>query len=162
MLTHKIKLNVNGAMYDVEVESRELLSDVLRERLFLTGTKVSCGAGDCGSCTVLMDGLPVTSCLTLAVEAEGKEIVTIEEAAPEMGQLHPIQEKFSECGAVQCGFCTPGMIISAKALLDRNPSPSEEEIKEAIGGNICRCTGYAKIIEAIAAAAAVMGRTKGV
>ena len=152
MLTHKIRLRVNGTRYEVEVESREFLSEVLRDRLFLTGTKESCGLGDCGSCTVIMDGIPVTSCLILAVEAEGKEIVTIEGIAPEVGELHPIQSKFSECGAVQSGFCTPGMIISAKALLDRNPSPSQEEIKDAISGNICRCTGYTKIIKAISAA----------
>ena len=152
MLTHKISLRVNGTCYEVEVESREFLSEVLRDRLFLTGTKESCGLGDCGSCTVIMDGIPVTSCLTLAVEAEGKEILTIEGMAPEVGELHSIQRKFSECGAVQCGFCTPGMIISAMALLDRNPSPSEEEIKDAISGNICRCTGYTKVIKAIASA----------
>ncbi len=152
MLTHKIQLKVNGSTYDVEVESKAFLSEILRGKLFLKGTKESCGLGDCGSCTVIMDGLPVTSCLTLAVEAESKEIVTIEGIASEAGELHPIQKKFSECGAVQCGFCTPGMIISAKGLLDRNPFPSEEEIKDAISGNICRCTGYSKIIEAISAA----------
>ena len=158
MLTHRIQLIVNDDRYEVEVESREFLSDVLRDRLFLTGTKESCGIGDCGSCTVLMDGEAVASCLTLAVEAHGKEIVTIEGIALGQGELHPLQEKFSESGAIQCGFCTPGMIISAKALLDRNPAPSQGEIKDAISGNLCRCTGYTKIIEAISAASDDQGQ----
>jgi carbon-monoxide dehydrogenase small subunit len=152
MRTQRIHLKVNGSLYEIDVEAREFLAQVLREKLFLTGTKISCDLGDCGACTVIMDGLPVASCLILAVEADGKDIVTIEGVAPETGELHPLQEKFREMGAVQCGFCTPGMIMSAKGLLDRNPSPSEYEIKEAIGGNLCRCTGYVKIIEAISAA----------
>lgn len=158
MRTHRIQLKVNGIDYEVEVESREFLSEVIRDKLFLTGTKESCGTGDCGSCTVIMDGVTVTSCLTLAAEADGKEITTIEGMAFENGELHPIQKAFSECGAVQCGFCTPGMILSAKALLDRNQFPAEEEIKEAISGNICRCTGYTKIIEAISSASDEMIR----
>jgi carbon-monoxide dehydrogenase small subunit len=153
MLKHNIKLRVNGTEYAVEVESKEFLVDVLREKLFLTGTKESCGVGDCGSCTVIMNGRAVASCLTLAVEAQGKEILTVEGLAPEVDGLHVIQKNFSESGAIQCGFCTPGMVMSAKALLDRNASPSEEDIKEAISGNICRCTGYLKIIQAISAAA---------
>jgi len=153
MLTHCIHLIVNETKYEVEVESKEFLSDVLRDKLHLTGTKESCGMGDCGACTVIMDGVTVTSCLILAVEADGKEIVTVEGIAPGNGELHSIQKKFSEFGAIQCGFCTPGMIMSAKALLDRNQTPSEAEIKDAIGGNLCRCTGYIKIIRAIAGAA---------
>jgi carbon-monoxide dehydrogenase small subunit len=161
MLTHHIHLIVNETRYEVEVESNEFLSDVLRDKLHLTGTKESCGMGDCGTCTVIMEGVTVTSCLTLAVEADGKEIVTIEGVAPGNGELHPIQKKFSETGAIQCGFCTPGMIMSAKALLDRNPAPSEEDIKDAIGGNLCRCTGYIKIIEAIAGAANDLTQREG-
>ncbi len=161
MLTHRIHLIVNETGYEVEVESNEFLSDVLRDKLHLTGTKESCGMGDCGACTVIMEGVTVTSCLTLAVEADGKEIVTIEGVAPGNGDLHPIQKKFSETGAIQCGFCTPGMIMSAKALLDRNPAPSEEDIKDAIGGNLCRCTGYIKIIEAIAGAAGDLTQREG-
>ncbi len=161
MLTHRIHLIVNETRYEVEVESNEFLSDVLRDKLHLTGTKESCGMGDCGACTVIMEGVTVTSCLTLAVEADGKEIVTIEGVAPGNGDLHPIQKKFSETGAIQCGFCTPGMIMSAKALLDRNPAPSEEDIKDAIGGNLCRCTGYIKIIEAIAGAAGDLKQREG-
>lgn len=153
MLKHRIQMVINGSTHEVEVQSGEFLSDVLRDRFYLTGTKESCGIGDCGSCTVIMDGVTVASCLTLAVEADGTEIVTIEGIAPGDGVLHTIQKKFSEYGAVQCGFCTPGMIISAKALLDRNPAPSEKEIKDAISGNLCRCTGYIKIIEAIYEAA---------
>jgi carbon-monoxide dehydrogenase small subunit len=156
MLIHRIRMNINGSIHEVEVQSGEFLSEVLRDKLYLTGTKESCGIGDCGSCTVIMNGVTVASCLTLAVEADGTEIVTIEGIAPGEGELHPIQSKFSDSGAIQCGFCTPGMIVSAKALLDRNPTPSEEEIKDAISGNLCRCTGYIKIIEAISQAANVL------
>jgi len=147
-LKHAIELKVNGETYSLEIEPRRTLLEVLRENLGLTGTKEGCGKGDCGHCTVLVDGNPVYSCLTLAVEMEKKDIVTIEGLA-EGEKLHPIQQAFVDYGAIQCGFCTPGMILSAKALLNENPTPTEDEIKEAISGNFCRCTGYIKIIEAI-------------
>ena len=151
-MKHNVSFTVNGDSCEVLVEPRESLLDVLRNKLNLTGTKKGCDTGDCGACTVIMDGRPVNSCLVLAVEAEGKEILTIEGLA--IGtELHPVQEAFIKYGAVQCGYCTPGMILSAKALLDENPSPTEEEIKRAISGNLCRCTGYVKIIDAIEAAA---------
>ena len=150
-MTSLIKIVVNGENYELWVRPNELLLDLLRDRLDLTGTKEGCGAGDCGACTILVDGKPINSCLTLAIEVNGKNILTIEGVA-RAGKLHPIQEAFIDEGAVQCGFCTPGMILSAKALLDENPHPSEEEIKRAIAGNFCRCTGYKKIIQAIQAA----------
>ena len=149
-MTKQIRLLVNGARHQIEVEPRETLLEVLRERLSLTGTKEGCGTGDCGACTVLLDGKPVTSCLVLAVSVEEKEIVTIEGLSGN-GDLHPIQQAFVDHGAIQCGFCTPGMVLSAKALLDKNPRPSKREVREAIAGNLCRCTGYEKIIEAILA-----------
>lgn len=147
-----ISLSVNGEEHQVVVEPRTTLLEVLRDALGLTGAKEGCSLGNCGACTVLLDGKPVLSCLLLAVEAQGKEIVTIEGLA-EGGRLHPIQEAFVEHGAVQCGFCIPGMILSAKALLDENPDPTEEEVKEAISGNLCRCTGYSSAVKAILAAA---------
>ena len=147
-----IKLKVNGEIYEVAVDTHRTLLEVLRENLELTGTKEACDLGECGSCTVLIDGKPVLSCLYLAIEAQGKDIVTIEGLAQE-GKLSPLQHSFVDHGAIQCGFCSPGMIMSAKALLNRNPSPTEDEIKEAISGNLCRCTGYVKIIEAIKNAA---------
>lgn len=147
-LKHTANLIINGEPHEVVVESRETLLDVMREKLLLTGTKKGCDEGDCGACTVLMDGRPVNSCLVLAVEADGKEILTIEGLA-HGSELHPLQEAFVKSGSVQCGYCTPGMIMSAKALLDENPDPTEEEIKQAIAGNLCRCTGYVKIIDAI-------------
>lgn len=147
-----LSLKVNGERYEVAVDSHRTLLEVLRTELGLTGAKEGCGVGECGSCTVLMDGRPVLSCLILAMDARDKEILTIEGLSAD-GQLHPLQKAMVEYGAVQCGFCTPGMILSAKALLDKNPRPSEEEIKVAIGGNLCRCTGYNKIVEAIMAAA---------
>lgn len=143
-----IKLKVNGDFYEVAVEPWRTLLEVLRETIGLTGTKKGCDEGDCGACTVLMDGKAVNSCLILAIEAQGKDITTIEGLA-EGDKLHPIQEAFVKYGALQCGFCTPGTILSAKALLDRNPKPTADEIKFAIAGNLCRCTGYVKIIEAI-------------
>lgn len=146
-----IELMVNGETYEVAVEPQRTLLEVLRDNLGLTGAKKGCNTGDCGACTVIMDGKPVVSCLILAVEAQGKDILTIEGLAKD-GQLHPLQEAFIELGAIQCGFCTPGMILSAKALLDENPKPTEEEVKKGIAGNLCRCTGYTKIIEAILAA----------
>jgi len=150
---------VNGDQYSVQVDIRRTLLEVLRETLGLTGTKEMCNKGDCGGCTVIMDGKPVLSCLTLAVEAQGKQIVTIEGLADGF-KLHPIQQAFVDKGAIQCGYCTPGFIMSAKALLDKNPRPTEEQIKEGIANNICRCTGYVQIVEAIQAAAKVMGGTK--
>ncbi len=147
-----IQLRVNGDEHDVVVKPNQTLLEVLRENLELTGTKEGCGEGACGTCTVLLNGKPVRSCLTLAIEAQGKEIVTIEGLVSD-GELHPVQKAFIEHGAIQCGFCTPGMILTAKALLDENPKPTEEEARRAISGIVCRCTGYAKIVEAIMAAA---------
>jgi carbon-monoxide dehydrogenase small subunit len=146
---------VNGRKYEVIIEPHMLLIDVLRDSLGLTGTKYACGAGDCGACTVLLEGRPVLSCLTLAVTAKGKSILTIEGLA-EGDRLHPIQQAFVDQGAVQCGFCTPGMVLTAKALLDEIPEPTRDEIKTFIGGNLCRCTGYVKIVDAVEAAAAAM------
>ena len=146
-----IELKVNGEIYEVAIDSNRTLLEVLRENLGLTGTKEACDMGDCGSCTVLIDGKPVLSCLTLAMDVQGKDILTIEGLARE-GELDPVQKAFVEHGAIQCGFCTPGMIMSARALLDKNPKPTQEEIKKVISGNLCRCTGYTKIIEAILAA----------
>ena len=151
-----ITLNVNGEPYEALVKPNSTLLDVLRDQLELTGAKRGCDAGDCGSCTVIMNGRPVNACLVLALKADGAEITTIEGLA-EGTELHPIQEAFVECGAIQCGFCTPGMVLSAKALLDRNPRPTEDEIKTGISGNLCRCTGYIKIVEAIQAASQKMG-----
>jgi aerobic carbon-monoxide dehydrogenase small subunit len=149
MAQKKIKLNVNGRGVAVMVKPTETLVDVLRDKLDLTGTKKACGLGDCGACTVLLDGKAVNSCLILAMDAQGHEITTIEGLEKKDGTLHPLQEAFLENGAVQCGFCTPGMVLSAKALLDENPSPTEEEVRRALAGNLCRCTGYAKIVQAV-------------
>jgi aerobic carbon-monoxide dehydrogenase small subunit len=151
-----IFLTVNGEPVEAAVEPNTTLLQFLREDLGLTGTKHGCGLGDCGACTVLMDGKAVNSCLVLAVQANGREILTIEGVA-ENGKLHPLQEAFVEKGAIQCGFCTPGMILSAKAFLDDNPKPSDEEIRTALSGNLCRCTGYQKIVEAVQAAAETIG-----
>lgn len=148
MSKHKISLTVNGQHYKLEVEANQTLLRLLREDLNLTGTKCACERGDCGTCTVLLDGVPVKSCLVLAVEADGREVTTIEGLAKD-GQLTPIQQAFIKHGAMQCGFCTPAFILAAHALLKRNPKPTEEEIKEAIGGILCRCTGYRQIIDAI-------------
>lgn len=156
MVKQLIELNINGRIYEVPVDPRDLLVDVIRKKVGLTGTKKGCGQGDCGACTVLIDGKPVLSCITLAIACQGKKITTIEGLVAEDGSLHPIQQSFVDHGAVQCGFCTPGMILTTKALLDRNPRPSKEEIKRGIAGNICRCTGYKKIVEAIGAAAETM------
>jgi carbon-monoxide dehydrogenase small subunit len=152
-----IHMVVNGQDREIEVRPNELLVDVLRERLGLTGTKIGCEAGDCGACTVLIDGKPTLSCLTLAIECEGKEIMTIEGVGDAVkGELHPLQKAFVKHYGVQCGFCTPAMILTAKAFLDKNPNPKEEEIREAINGVICRCTGYMQIVESILAAAEEM------
>lgn len=143
-----ISLIVNDKTYEVAVNPNQTLVDLLRYQLKLTGTKKGCEVGDCGSCAVIMDGKPVNSCLVLAVQANGKTIVTIEGLETAEG-LHPIQESFVEKGAIQCGFCSPGMILTAKSLLDKNPNPDERDIRMAISGNLCRCTGYQKIVEAI-------------
>jgi carbon-monoxide dehydrogenase small subunit len=148
-----LTVTVNGEKMSVEVNPELRLVDFLRDELQLTGTKIGCGKGECGACTVIMNGKAVTSCLVPVMRAEGAVIQTIEGVA-QKGKLHPLQEEFINKGAIQCGFCTPGMIMSAKALLDHNNNPTREEIKEALGGNICRCTGYAKIEEAVLAAAA--------
>jgi carbon-monoxide dehydrogenase small subunit len=147
-----IRLKVNGEVHEIAVDPWRTLLEVLREDLGLTGTKESCDLGTCGACTVLINGEPMLSCLLLAWGLEDQEILTIEGMATG-GRLHPLQESFINHGAFQCGFCTPGMILTAKALLEENPHPSEEEVREAISGNICRCTGYTKIIDAISATA---------
>lgn len=143
-----VNMTVNNEKYEVAVEPNRVLVDVLRDQLGLTGTKVGCAAGDCGSCTVIMDGKAVNSCLVLAVQANGSNILTIEGMETDQG-LHPLQQAFVDKGAIQCGFCTPGLILSSKALLDQNPNPDRSEIRMAISGNLCRCTGYQKIVEAI-------------
>jgi carbon-monoxide dehydrogenase small subunit len=152
MTFHQINLTVNGENEQVVVPSNMTLMRMLRESLALTGTKNGCSAGECGACTVLMNGEPVNSCMVLAVECDGAEILTVEGLAGD-GQLDPIQEAMIEAGGVQCGFCTPGILISSRALLDRNPTPSEDEIREALVGNLCRCTGYVRIVESVKAAA---------
>jgi carbon-monoxide dehydrogenase small subunit len=143
-----ITLHVNGESYELAVEPQATLLDVLREHLGMTGTKEACGTGECGSCTVLLDGKPILSCLTLALDCQGREIITIEGLA-KGEELSPVQQAFQDCGAIQCGFCTPGMVLSTTALLDNNPHPTEAEIRKALEGNLCRCTGYNKIIEAV-------------
>jgi aerobic carbon-monoxide dehydrogenase small subunit len=152
MTKKMLHVTVNGVSREVAVEPNRTLVEFLREDLNLTGTKQGCGEGDCGACTVLLDGDIVNACLVLALQTAGREVMTIEGLA-EGTELHPIQQSFIEQGAIQCGYCSPGMILSAKALLDRNPAPSEEEIRTQISGNLCRCTGYQKIVEAIADAA---------
>lgn len=159
-MKHEIKFSLNDEIVILEVEPDELLVDVLRERLGLTGTKVGCRKGDCGACTVIIDGKPVNSCLKLAVQINGCSVTTIE-GLSKGDQLHPIQQAFVEAGAIQCGFCTPGMVLSAKALLDSVANPTEEEIKESISGNLCRCTGYVKIVEAVKKAAGKMEQKGG-
>lgn len=144
----QLTIKVNGKLHNLMVETNKTLLELLREDLGLTGAKQACDTGGCGACTVLVEGRPVYSCLILALGCQGKDILTIEGLATD-DKLHPLQEAFINHGAVQCGFCSSGMILSAKALLDENPKPSEKEVREAIAGNICRCTGYAKIVEAI-------------
>lgn len=143
---------LNGEPMEVEIEPHLTLLQVLRENLELTGTKEGCGMGECGACTVLLDGKTINSCIFPAMEAEGRNITTIEGLIDSQGNLHPVQKSFIEYGAIQCGFCTPGMVLSAKAILDENPKPTEEEIRNGIAGNLCRCTGYLQIIQAIKAA----------
>lgn len=147
----KVKLNINEIIFDVDVELQWTLLYVLRERLGLTGTKQACGNGECGNCTILIDGKPMLSCLTLAAESEGKKIITIEGLARK-GKLHPIQQAFLDQHAIACGHCTPAMILCAYALLNANHSPTEDEVRRAISGVLCRCTGYVKVVKAIMAA----------
>jgi carbon-monoxide dehydrogenase small subunit len=147
-----VRLKVNGETYELVIAPYRTLVDVLREEIRLTGSKKGCDVGDCGACTVLMDGKPVNSCLVLAATAQDKEIVTIEGLA-QNGKLHPLQEAFIKEGAVQCGYCTPGVLMSLKALVDSNPAPTPEDVKIAMAGNLCRCTGYSKIFKAVEAAA---------
>lgn len=147
-----IRLRVNGRSYEVQTEPQRTLLEVVREDLRLTGTKEGCGTGECGACSMIVDGRLITSCLMLAPEADGADIITIEGLAQD-GRLHPLQQAFIDHGAVQCGFCIPAMILAGKALLDANPHPTEAEIRRAIAGTLCRCTGYARIVEAITAVA---------
>jgi aerobic carbon-monoxide dehydrogenase small subunit len=147
-----VSVTVNGAVHERDVEARRLLVHFIRDDLGLTGTHIGCDTGNCGACTVILDGAAVKSCMLLAIQADGAAIETVESLAPE-GELHPLQQAFSEHHALQCGYCTPGMLMSAKHLLDHNAEPTENEIRRAIQGNICRCTGYVNIVEAIAAAA---------
>ena len=154
-MTHTIRMRVNGKDYTADVPSQRLLIDCLRYDLGLTGTKEGCSVGVCGACTVIMDGVLVSSCLTLAVLADGKEITTVEGLAQD-GKLHPVQQAFIDYGGFQCGICTPGMVVAAKALLDQNQNPSDDDIKDWMMGNLCRCTGYYKIIESIRGAATRM------
>ena len=153
----EIVLNVNKINYKVAVEPQRTLVEVLRDTLGLTGTKKSCNEGECGACTVLMDGKPAASCLVLALDAQGKEITTIE-GLSEGEKLHPLQEAFVKHAAIQCGFCTPGMVLSAKALLDENPNPTAAEVRKGISGNLCRCTGYQQIVDAILAASQAIAK----
>jgi len=154
MAFHKINITINGGLEQVHVPSNMTLMQMLRESVALTGTKNGCSAGECGACTVLLNGEPVNSCMVLAVECDGAQIVTVEGLAGEK-HLDPIQEAIIDAGGVQCGFCTPGILISSRALLNRNSNPSEEEIREALVGNLCRCTGYMRIVEAVRKAAAL-------
>jgi len=154
-----ISLTVNGQEHRLDVGNNETLVEVLRERLGLTGTKVGCNRGECGACTVLVEGEPIVSCMTLAIEHEGKSILTIEGLEdPRTRELDPVQQAFVDNFGIQCGFCSPGMVMSAKALLEKNPRPSQQEIREGIQGNLCRCTGYQQIVESIQAASQKIGR----
>jgi carbon-monoxide dehydrogenase small subunit len=155
MSRHHISVTVNGNRHEADVESRLLLVDFIRDTLGLTGTHVGCDTSDCGACTVILDGKAVKSCTVLAVQADGKALLTVEGLAKD-GRLHPLQEGFLEKHGLQCGFCTPGMLMASYWLLQRKPNPTEEEIREAISGNLCRCTGYVKIVEAVQHAAKKM------
>ena len=155
-MKQQIKLTVNGDEYSLAVEPWRTLNEVLREDLNLTGTKLGCGTGDCGACTVMVEGKTVSSCLTLAVSVNGKSVRTVEGLAPSGEELHPIQDAFVKTGAIQCGFCTSGMEMAALNLLSRNPSPSETEIRAGLAGHLCRCTGYNQIVEAVSVAAETM------
>ncbi|RME73146.1 MAG: (2Fe-2S)-binding protein [Chloroflexi bacterium] len=159
MALHRITVTINGEVELVDVPSHMTLLQMLREKLALTGTKNGCAAGECGACTVMLNGEPVNSCLVLAAECDGAEITTVE-GLKKNGQLDPVQQGIMEAGGVQCGFCTPGVLISARALLDRNPTPSEADIKAALVGNLCRCTGYFRIIEGVKRAAKIQEAAK--
>lgn len=148
-----IEFTLNGNAVSAEAESHKMLLEVLRDTFEMTGTKEGCGQGECGACTVLIDGISINSCLYPVFEVEGKSVTTVEGLIGEGGKLHPIQEAFVQKGGIQCGFCSPGMILSAKALLDENPAPNEDDIKKGISGNLCRCTGYVQIIDSIKDAA---------
>jgi len=150
MSRHHITLTVNGDPYELDIDPRRTLLDVLRDELELRGTHLGCDSGDCGACTVLLDGEPVPSCLVLAVDADGRAVVTVEGLLKD-GEPHPVQKAIVAHGGIQCGYCTPGIVVSSVALLNRNPHPTEEEVREAIAGNLCRCTGYQKIVEAVMA-----------
>ena len=154
-----VNLNVNGLQYELAVEPNDILADVLREQLHLTGVKKGCDDGDCGACSVLCDGKVIPSCTTLACEVEGRKIITIE-GVRQGAELHPVQQAFIDCFAIQCGFCTPGMVLASIALLEENPDPTEEEIRDYLRGTICRCTGYTKIIDAINQAKEVLKQQK--
>jgi len=156
MARQTIRIKVNGEPYELAVEPHWTLLETVREQLALTGSKEGCGTGDCGACSMIVDGKLITSCLMLAPEADGSEVLTIEGLARN-GELHPVQQSFIEAGGVQCGFCTPGMIMATKALLDRNSRPTLEDVRLGLAGNLCRCTGYAKIYEAVLAAAERIG-----
>lgn len=150
-----ISVTVNGDSHELAVHPHERLLDLLRDHLDLTGTKEGCGEGECGACTVIMDGAPVNACLILAAQADGADILTVEGLAKD-GTLSVLQQKFVDLGAVQCGFCSPGMVVTAKALLDENPDPSESDVRDALSGNLCRCTGYEKIVDAVLEAARII------
>jgi carbon-monoxide dehydrogenase small subunit len=152
-------LDVNGRRHELAIEPATTLLEALRDHLGLTGTKRGCDLGDCGACTVLIDGAPRLSCLTLALAVQGRAITTVE-GLEDRGRMHALQDAFDRHGAIQCGFCTPGMLLSVKALLDRNPTPSESEIREGIAGNLCRCTGYQKIVDAVSDAAAELASAR--
>ncbi len=156
-----VNFTINDLPYEVIIEPHMLLVDVLREKLELTGTKRVCGGGDCGACTVLIDGKPIESCLTLAIAVKDKPIQTIEGLADEDGSLHPLQQAFMEHGGAQCGYCTPGMLMTAKYYLQQNPNPTRAELSEALAGNLCRCTGYVKILDSVMAAAEAIRAGEG-
>jgi carbon-monoxide dehydrogenase small subunit len=157
----RITLRINGALYTREVEPRLLLSDFIRHEAGLTGTHVGCEHGVCGACTILLDGEPVRSCLLFAVQAQGHDITTVEGLAPSEEQLHPVQEAFWEAHGLQCGFCTPGFLMTTVAFLKENPNPTEEQIRQALSGNLCRCTGYQNIVEAVKLAAQKLTTASG-
>lgn len=157
----QVLLNINGNKYKIKVSSTETLADVIREKLGLTGTKIMCDNGECGACTVLVDNIPMLSCTMLAIECEGLNITTIEGlAASATGSLHPVQQTFVERSGMQCGICSPGMILASKALLDENPNPNEDEVREALSGNLCRCGNYKRITECVLAAAEIINEGK--
>jgi carbon-monoxide dehydrogenase small subunit len=155
MSTHRIECPINGEPQSVEVPARRMLSDLLRDDLYMTGTKRGCETGTCGACTVLVDGEPVKSCLMPAVQAQGRAVSTVEGLA-RGDQLHPLQESFIQCGGLQCGYCTPGFLMTASSLLKNNPNPTADEVRHGLNGNLCRCTGYAQIVESVLDAAEKM------